>query len=69
MLFTYLYFLDNNLDNPIVVNGKDIELEFDKKRSSLEDEYNRYSREYNSNKKSYMEVLILIKSMKKLEKL
>ena len=69
MLFTSLYFLDNNLDNPIVVNGKDIELEFDKKRSSLEDEYNRYSREYNSNKKSYMEVLILIKSMKKLEKL
>lgn len=69
MLFTSLYFLDNNLDNPIVVNGKDIELEFDKKRSSLEAEYNRYSREYDSNKKSYMEVLILIKSMKKLEEL
>ena len=51
MLFTSLYFLDNNLDNPIVVNGKDIELEFDKKRSSLEAEYNRYSREYDSNKK------------------
>lgn len=30
MLFTSLYFLDDNLDNPIVVNGKDIELEFDK---------------------------------------
>ena len=51
MLFTSLYFLDNNLDCPIVVNGKDIELEFDKKRSSLEAEYNRYSREYDSNKK------------------
>ena len=51
MLFTSLYFLDNNLDNPIVVNGKDIELEFGKKRSSLEAEYNRYSREYDSNKK------------------
>ena len=51
MLFTSLYFLDNNLDNPIVVNGKDIELEFDKKKSSLEAEYNRYSREYDSNKK------------------
>ena len=51
MLFTSLYFLDNNLDNPIVVNGKDIELEFDKTRSSLEAEYNRYSREYDSNKK------------------
>ncbi|MCI6931642.1 MAG: hypothetical protein MR765_00665 [Tenericutes bacterium] len=51
MLFTSLYFLDDNLDNPIVINGKDIELEFDKKRSSLEAEYNRYSREYDSNKK------------------
>ena len=51
MLFTSLYFLDDNLDNPIVVNGKDIELEFDKTRSSLEAEYNRYSREYDSNKK------------------
>lgn len=30
MLFTSLYFLDDNLDNPIVINGKDIELEFDK---------------------------------------
>lgn len=51
MLFTSLHFLDNSLDNPIVVNGKDIELEFGKKRSSLEAEYNRYSREYDSNKK------------------
>lgn len=30
MLFTSLYFLDDNLDNPIVINGKDIELEFEK---------------------------------------
>lgn len=30
MLFTSLYFLDDNLDNTIVINGKDIELEFDK---------------------------------------
>ncbi len=51
MLFTSLYFLDNNLDNPIVINGKDIELEFGKKRFSLEAEYNRYSRDYDSNKK------------------
>lgn len=51
MLFTDLYFLDDNLDNPIVVSAKDIELEFDKKRFSLEAEYNRYSREYDSNKK------------------
>lgn len=51
MLFTSLYFLDNNLDNPIVVNGKDIELAFGKKRFSLEAEYNRYSRYYDSNKK------------------
>lgn len=30
MLFTSLYFLDDNLDNSIVINRKDIELEFDK---------------------------------------
>lgn len=51
MLFTDLYFLDDNLDNPIVVNAKDIELEFGKKRFSLEAEYNRYLRDYDSNKK------------------
>lgn len=51
MLFRSLYFLDDDLDNPIVINGKDIELEFDKKRFSLEAEYNRYSRDYDSNKK------------------
>ena len=51
MLFTSLYFLDDDLDNPIVINGKDIELEFGKKRFSLEAEYNRYSRDYDSNKK------------------
>ena len=51
MLFRSLYFLDDDLDNPIVINGKDIELEFGKKRFSLEAEYNRYSREYDSNKK------------------
>lgn len=39
MLFTSLYFLDDNLDNPIVINGKDIELEFDKTK-----QYYYYSR-------------------------
>lgn len=39
MLFTSLYFLDDNLDNPIVVNAKDIELEFYKTT-----EYYYYSR-------------------------
>ena len=39
MLFTSLYFLDDNLDNPIVISAKDIELEFYKTT-----EYYYYSR-------------------------
>lgn len=39
MLFTSLYFLDDNLDNSIVINRKDIELEFDKTK-----QYYYYSR-------------------------
>ncbi len=45
MLFTSLYFLDDDLDNPIVINGKDIELEFGKTK-----EYYYYSRRSKVNK-------------------